>query len=399
MTIDTVLIAALSGRTLAASARRAEFIPLVVDAFGDEDTRAHAGATRFLKSALRTGFRQRTLLAALAAVEREATRPAIGLVLGSGFEAAPKLTAALARRYSLLGNGPHAIDRSKNPVTLFPLLNSLSVPHPAWRLEAPQDMSGWLRKRTGGSGGTHITSCTNETRGCQDCYFQRVITGTALSVLAVADYERVNVVGISRQWCAGVEPRPYRYGGATGPFRPEPSVEAAMIANVTTVARALGLIGLLSFDFMLAGDTTYLLDVNPRPSATLDIFDDEAGSLFRAHIAACAGEKANLISQRAQGARAAAILYADESPLTVNPFVWPNWVADRPRTGTRIPQAFPIATVFGEGTDAADAELKCRERLDELSHMLYGRARDRERINAKAYRAISERFSASGQTR
>jgi len=98
-------------------------------------------------------------------------------------------------------------------------------------------------------------------------------------------------------------------------------------------------------------------------------------------------------------ARAAAILYADESPLTVSPLVWPNWVADRPRTGTRIPHACPIATVFGKGIDAADAELKCRKRLDELSHMLYGRARDRERINAKAYRAISERFSASGHTR
>jgi hypothetical protein len=55
--------------------------------------------------------------------------------------------------------------------------------------------------------------------------------------------------------------------------------------------------------------------------------------------------------------------------------------------------------VFGEGADATAAELKCRQRLDELAHMLYGRPRNRERINAKVYRARSERLSASGQTR
>jgi len=399
LTAKAVLIAALSGRALAAAARRAGFVPLVVDAFGDEDTRALAGAAHCLESVGRTGFRQRPLLAALDAVTLKAEAPPIGLVLGSGFEAEPKLVAALAQRYQLLGNGPAAIARSKNPATFFPLLKKLGVPYPETQLEVPRDATGWLSKRTGGSGGAHIIPCSSETTARRGHYFQRRIKGTTLSVLAIAEQGGVHIVGISRQWCTETEPKPYRYGGAAGPLHPSRGVEAAMISAVEAVVRALKLVGLLSLDFMLTDGVTYLLDVNPRPGATLDIFDDADGSLFCAHIAACAGDKVALPCQPVPGARAAAILYADQSALTAPRLAWPNWVADRPQPGTRIPHARPIATVFGEGADAAAAELKCRQRLDELAHMLYGRARDRERINAKGHRARSERFRASSQTR
>ena len=122
MTGKTVLIAALSGRALAAAARRAGYVPLVVDAFGDQDTRAQAGAVQCLEDAALRGFRRRKLLDALQALEREGVRPAMGLVLGSGFEAAPELVEALAKHYPLLGNGAETIARSKNPAAFFPLL-------------------------------------------------------------------------------------------------------------------------------------------------------------------------------------------------------------------------------------------------------------------------------------
>ncbi len=399
MTGKSVLIAALSGRPLAAAARRAGLVPLVVDAFGDDDTRAYAGAQHCIESATRTGFRQRPLLAVLEGLQREAAQPVIGLVLGSGFEHAPELVSELAERYPLIGNGAEAIARSNDPATFFPLLEKLGIPHPETCLGAPHDTAGWLCKRTGGSGGAHITRCTRKTTARRGRYFQRHIEGAALSVLAIAEHGRVHVAGLSRQWCTDTEPKPFRYGGAAGPFSPGGNIDAGMYAAVEAVSRALGLVGLVSFDFILADGVTYLLDVNPRPSATLDIFDDASGALFLAHIAACAGENAALPAAPVAGARAAAILYADQGPLTINRLSWPSWVADRPRPGTRIPSARPIATAFGAGPTAAEAELKCRQRLDELAHMLYGRARDRERINAKVCRTRSERFSASGQSR
>ncbi len=398
MSLRPVLVAALSGRALAASARRAGFAPFVVDAFGDEDTRALAAAYRCLPEVTRTGFRARPLVSALEALAAEAKKAPIGVVLGSGFEDTPKLVAALARRFPLLGNGANSIARAKDPGVFFPLLDSLAVPHPETRMSRPTAPAGWLSKRIGGSGGAHVIACS-ETRTQRGRYFQRGLEGELVSLLSVAGGGRLSIVGFSRQWSVGAEPRPYRYGGASGPAPLAVAAKGPMITAAEAVSGALGLVGLVSFDFLLAGSVPYLLEVNPRPGATLDVFDDPSGTLFAAHIAASSGEPVALRPLPAQGARAASILYADRGSLIPAIGEWPSWTADRPMPGTRIPPHRPVATVFATGESATAAELNCRRRLDELASMLYGRAPETERYNAETYWPRPERFSAGGQAR
>ncbi len=401
MSQETILIAALSGRALAAAARRAGFTPLVVDAFGDADMREGAGAYHCLSEATRLGFRARPLLAALDRLAAQAARQPVGLVLGSGFEDTPKLVATLAKRYRLIGNDGAAIARAKDPAVFFPLLDRLAVGHPETRLGAPDDPpddpQGWLSKRIGGSGGAHVMDC-RAAPSSRGRYVQRRLDGVPVSLLAVARRSSVHVVGFSRQWTVGTGRRPYRYGGATGPVGLEAAVEARMTAAAEAICDALGLIGVVSFDFLLREATPLLLEVNPRPGATLDIFDDASGALFAAHIAACCGGEM-VAPEPAPGARAAGVLYADIATITAGALPWPSWTADRPSAGTRIPLNRPIATVFAAGETATTAEYNCRHRLDELAHMLYGRAADTELNNAKVRRPRPERVGASGQAR
>ncbi len=394
----SVLVAALSGRALAASARRAGFDPVVVDAFGDADTRASAAAYHCLPEATRAGFRGRSLIAALQALAARAEQPPIGLVLGSGFEDTPKLVATLARRFPLLGNTADTIARAKDPTIFFPLLDTLAIPHPETRVSPPVQSGGWLSKRIGGSGGAHVIPCA-AARSRRGRYYQRCLSGPPVSVLGVAGRGSLSVAGFSRQWTVGTEPRPYRYGGATGPAPLDPIVKERMTAAADALCGALHLVGLVSFDFLLAGNVPYLLEVNPRPGATLDVFDDQSGSLFAAHVAACRGEPFALAPLPTSGAKAAGILYADRGPLISAVPEWPSWTADRPMPGTRIPHHRPVATVLASGETAAAAEHNCRRRLDELALMLYGRATDTERQNAKTYRSRPERIGASSQAR
>jgi predicted ATP-grasp superfamily ATP-dependent carboligase len=150
-----------------------------------------------------------------------------------------------------------------------------------------------------------------------------------------------------------------------------------MLAAAQKLCDALGLVGLVSFDFVVTGKTPHLLEVNPRPSATLDVFDDKNGALFKAHVDACLGRNPAL--PMTDGARASAILYADRGPLNVGPVAWPDWTADRPQPGTRVPRYRPIATVLASEPDPTAALDSCRRRLDELGDMLYALARNRER--------------------
>jgi uncharacterized protein len=398
LTGSSVLIAALTGRSLAQSAERAGFAPLVVDAFGDEDMRTSAAASTQLAEVTRVGFRARPLLAALAALAEKAPGPPVGLVLGSGFEDTPKLVGTLARHYPLIGNGSEAIVRAKHPATFFALLDQLGVAHPETQLDPPRDPDGWLSKRIGGSGGAHVLPCS-AAKTDRRRYFQRRLEGAPASLLVIAADSAMNLVGFSRQWTVGGAVRPYRYGGAVGPAGPGAAIEERMLAAAQNVCRSLELVGLVSFDFLVTDGLPYLLEVNPRPGATIDVFDDARGTLFQAHLAACRGLPFAL-PVAAPGARAAGVLYAGPSPVVVASIPWPDWTADRPAPATRIPSFRPVATVFADGADATQTEQNCLRRLDELAHMLYARAGNRERTHAaEVHRPGTERLGTSGQAR
>jgi predicted ATP-grasp superfamily ATP-dependent carboligase len=370
----------------------------VADAFGDTDTADLAAAARCVTDAARIGFRTKPTLSALAQLEQTTSRPPIGLVFGSGFEDRPKLITVLSRRYRLLGNDAATVARAKDPAAITTLLDSLDIPHPETTLAPPAQKDDWLSKRIGGSGGTHIVPADGAEQTTRR-YYQRRLDGTPYSVLALTGAEGARVIAMSRQWSAGCGPRPYRYGGAVGPVSLAPAIETAMRTATERLCAALGLVGLVSFDFILAGETPYLLEINPRPSATLDIFDDAAGALFKAHIAACSDGRLMPLPSPDEH-RAAAILYADRGPLRVGNLAWPPWTADRPAPGSRIPRYRPIATVFAHGPTPEATLDSCRQRLDELGEMLYGQARNMERNdNAEVQRPGPERLSARRQAR
>ena len=371
MTGETILIAAFSGRAIAQSARRAGYLPLVVDAFGDLDTREAANAFQVVPDAMRTGFRAKPVLAALDALVASALSPPIGLVLGSGFEDKPRLIDVLDRRYKILGCGAETVRQCKDPRILFPLLDELGIAHPETRLHPPDDPVGWITKRIGGSGGRHIRFCTPESRAKPRRYFQLCIGGTQISVSAVvADGIATDV---TRQWCSHAPRLPFRYSGAvTVPCENAPTY-AQMLSAVDQLSRGLQLKGLVSFDFIVTDDAAYLLEINPRPGASLDVIDTPDGARFHAHVMAARENKLYFGQGRdALVCKAAHLVHADRGGITLGAVPWPEWSADRGAPGTIVPVGAALATVFAEAETPEAAVALARTRLVHLSNLIYG---------------------------
>lgn len=372
MTAKSVLIAGFSGRALAASAHRAGYVPLVVDAYGDTDTRACAGGVRCLPEAAAQGFRTGTLLDALAELTVAHGESPIGLVLGAGFEDTPGLVETLAQSHTILGCPAETVRHCSDPKALFGLLAELSVPHPETSLTPPENGKGWLSKLVGGSGGTHIARCTAKPTAMPHRYFQRAVPGQSISGMGIASDKGV-AFAFSRQWVDAAPRRPYRYGGAVGNIDVDTELETRLVDTMVSLCEALKLKGLVSFDFLVHDGEALLVDVNPRPGATLDVLDDADGTLFKAHLAAVAGEDPIGVLQAgwAPSTVAAAYLYADRAAITVPDIDWPDWAADRPAPGTVIDHHHPLATAIAEGATPEAAEAACRERLAALEEMLY----------------------------
>ena len=353
---EAVLIAAVSGRALAASARRGGYLPLVADFFGDQDTVAAAGAHVPL-GGFAQGFRECEIMEAL---ERLAAQHAPnGLVYGTGFEDRPDVLSRLAQRWRLFGNSADTIAMVKDPEIFAAVCRNCDVAHPPISL-SPPTQEGWLAKRRGGSGGFHIGAALDRASG-EGVYYQPRVPGTAVSALLLADGASASVLGLSVQWARPTSRQPFRYGGAVRPADIASGVAKRLAEAACRLAAALSLTGLNSADFMVHGDDFWILEINPRPGATLDIFEPEDGSLFALHMAACAG---NLIDEtpRLDGAKASAIFYAEHNLIAPARFEWPDWSADRPNAGLAVKAGEPLCTVHATAATAMEAQALVNER-------------------------------------
>ncbi len=362
-----MVIVALSGRSLADAARASGYRPLVADFFGDLDTRAIADSVEVIRGGFDRGMRKNAVLRVL---DRLWERDAI-VVYGSGFEGRLDALAAIERKWPVAGNDAATIATLKRPLKFASLCKSLGIPHPEVRRGRPSSPRGWLRKRIGGSGGVHVRPAETAHAGGRDVYYQRRIDGEAISVAFLADGRTAEIVGYTRQWADPAPTMPYRYGGAVRidasavPHREEMDEAVRKLA-------AIGLKGLNGADFLVTGqEGAWLLEINPRPGASLDVLRDRGGRLVAAHVEACAGK----LPRRAlvfDGFRAAAIVFASCTVSSVPELAWPEWTADRQQAGTRVGTDEPLCTVLAEAESADAARALVMERGREIAAVLEG---------------------------
>src|SRR5262249_24772641 len=236
-------------------------------------------------------------------------------------------------RWRLLGNDPQTVARVKDPQAFAALCRNCGIPHPDTLAAPPSEPAGWLAKRTGGAGGSHIATMGAKKVSHEGFYFQRSTAGVPVSALFLADRRRAITLGFSTQWASPTRRRGFRYGGAVRPAALAPATADALVAAVQRIMQAIPLVGLNSADFLVDRDEFRLLEINPRPGATLDVFEPAAGSLFALHVAACEGRLTST-PPNFDGARAAAIVYAEHDIAAAPATQWPDWSADRPPPGT-----------------------------------------------------------------
>lgn len=367
-----LLIAAQSGRALAQAARRAGYAPLVADLFRDLDTLELALRHVMLPCDAAGAIACAGFSAALAALADGLAPDSIaGVVCGSGFEDRTDLLDDAALHAPLLGNNAEITRGLKHPQRFAKLCLTLEIAHPSITYQPPRDPAGWLVKQAGASGGAHVRAARDNEAAQSGRYFQRHITGAAVSALFCGDGRNAQVIGFSEQWSEGAGAAPFRYAGGAGPLPVAPALAAQMTQAVQRLTQARRLRGLASADFIIDGDLPWLLEINPRPGASLDVFDSEAAPLLRWHIAGCGGALLPLPSPRA-GARAAAIVHAHRSIGSMPALRWPQWTADRQPPHSTLTAGAPICTVFAESTTIEEARAIVTNRVAQIKKTVGG---------------------------
>jgi predicted ATP-grasp superfamily ATP-dependent carboligase len=390
-----LLIASLSARSLTRSARRGGYRVLALDCFADVDTCKAAAAVSAIPFDSAGGFQVDAFLRE--ADKLAAREPLAGIVYGSGFEERPELLAGLADKHCLYGNSPETVLRVKKPLHWAATLESLGLKCPGTSSVPPVQPNGWLAKRQGASGGWHVRSAAGAPGG-DGWFYQRRIEGPVYSVLFLADGCNAVVIGFNRQWTYGdMGGSGFAYAGAVGNPELPQSVRDEVTSAVSRLSSIFELRGLNGIDFVLARDARpYLLELNPRPTATVDLWDEDwADGLVAAHIAACRGELPGRVPQSAR-VRGHAIVYAKSALAVSDEWPLPQWCRDVPRIGSRVQAGEPICSVFAEGPDSETAEALLRFRRDLIQRSLsgarasgpqYARATEAGRVERQKLRA------------
>ncbi len=353
-----IIVVGYSARALASSAKRAGFAPLSIDVFGDDDTRKFSVAAIKLEGGLSDGLTPDKLSAAVK-ILTDAYSP-IGLVYGSGFEHQPQTIAGLARILRIFGNAAETVERAKDPQGLADLCESNGIAHPPILFAPPDEPEGWLVKRRGGAGGAHINAAMATYIASDDCYFQRCVSGRTISALFAANGAGARIIGLSLQWVSPTAASPFRYGGAAGPVEVGAVPAEEIACAVARITSALRLVGLNSADFVVSADAAWLIEINPRPGATLDVFEPDDGSLLAVHVAGCEGHLPPPATYSA--CKAAEIAYAPCDLVSGADWRWPEWTVDRPSPGVTVAAGDPLCTALASGAtvDLARARVRCR---------------------------------------
>ena len=357
-----IIVMGYSARALASSASLAGFAPLSIDVFGDDDTRGMSLASVKLEGGLSEGLAPDRVAGAVETLV--GAHDPIGLVYGAGFEHQPETIATIAERTRVFGNGADILKRAKDPLVLARMCEGNGVRHPQVVFAPPAEPELWLTKRRGGAGGAHIAMAEAGNRARPDSYFQRRAGGKSISVLFLASEKKTEIIGLSMQWTAPTPASPFRYGGAAGPVDIDPAQAEEIGRSVAIIASELDLVGLNSADFLVSADAVWLIEINPRPGATLDVFESNEVPLFARHIAACEGRLAPASSSL--GFKAAEIVYAPHDVVVRRRGDWPDWAVDRSPAGTQIAAGDPVCTVLGSGATVDLARACASERARKI---------------------------------
>ncbi|MBU9723031.1 MULTISPECIES: carbamoyl-phosphate synthase (glutamine-hydrolyzing) large subunit [Bacillaceae] len=233
----------------------------------------------------------------LAVIEKEKVE---GVLVQFGGQTAINLANALEEEgVKILGTSISSIDKLEDRHQFYELLTSLNIPHIAGKMAyKPEDLEtaanelGYpvLVRPSYVIGGQSMFICNNKQElgqyakrivedGNERCWpllVDQYLPGTECEIDVISDGKTVLVPGIFEH----LEKAGVHSGDSIAMYPPitlEESVKKTLIEYGEKIATALPIVGMMNIQFVIHGETVYVLEVNPRSSRTVPIMSKVTG--------------------------------------------------------------------------------------------------------------------------
>lgn len=323
-----------------------------------------------------------------------------GWLYTGALENYPEVVERMAGLRPLLGNCAETLREIRNPLHLQKVLAEARVHFPETKsYDGTHPGEGeWLHKTGQGASGSgvqrvrepiqqsHILlgACQRQAPRLVSGYWQREIKGTPGSAQYLAEDDGTcTLLGITRQlvgedWAGAAE---FQYCGTFAPWYLTPTATADLTRLGQILSIQYSLRGLFGVDFIFDGERVWVIEVNPRFTAAMEVVERVIGHHLLAKHLNAFGFSIEQSAMRRLPAAGKAVLYAKQ-PLRVSRQLSEHLLAvagaadrpplaDIPNADTQIAFGQPILTLLVEGNDLTAVETNLRQGVADLEMQLY----------------------------
>jgi uncharacterized protein len=304
-------------------------------------------------------------------------RSQIPMLWAGGLENHSDLLREIGQQRPVIGAEPAVVDSLRDPRKLSQWLAEAAIGVPRLASEARADMNClWLKKSVNSSGGMGIGSPSpadvkHRAASSRGAYLQEYIDGVPMSAMFCSDSAGVHLFGMSLQaigWpslCASG----FLFCGNVGPVEPGQEVTRQVMEAARIIVEQSGLKGVFGIDFILQHGRAWILEVNPRITASHMLYEQQhPGLITHRHLSALGWQAARpkrLLEQDSirsliplSTVTARLILWAREDIRASKSFGAdsgsPLKISDRPQSGTIILTGSPLCSITLTGDDTEE---------------------------------------------
>ena len=201
------------------------------------------------------------------------------------------------------------------------------------------------------------------------------LAASVVSQLFVAAHGQTKTLGFSAQWQSQHNPRrPFCFGGAINCSDLDVAASCRAERCADYFARTLSLRGLNNIDYLWNGQHLYFLELNPRPSSSMQLYEDVLQhDLFAVHWQACRSSIPcvhQLQTKQPTEVRAYAPIYMQtDCSLPAGFDAWPEGTTDRPDTHSArlaLTAGQPLCTVTASGDSSNETLTLLQQRTRQV---------------------------------
>lgn len=301
--------------------------------------------------------------------------PCDGWFYTGALENYPELVDQLATVRPLIGNSGHVLRRVRDPLALGQALGKQGLLFPETQTSSdglPRDGT-WLAKTYRSSSGSGVARLTTDTR--ESSFFQRCVAGVACSAVFAGG----TLLGVTRQlvgelWTGA---RPFQYCGSIAPCPLPPAAAEDLKTLGEVLTTEFGLVGLFGVDFILDGQQLWIIEVNPRYTAAVEVAERaQRISAIDWHVenhSAFQIPTSPAVDSRTYHGKA--ILFAKGEVTITSEFV--NWaltqpdLADIPQPGSVVSSGQPALTLLAAAESDSLILAALKRRSAQLEHRIW----------------------------